>query len=196
MLAVVALLLWLLFQKTKIGLAMRAVASNPESAGLSGVPVTRLLLLGWGLAAALGAVAGILVAAPTCSCRPMMQGVLIYAFAAITLGGFDSFVGAVVGGFAVGIIESLVGSYVGFIGSQLKLSSVLGDPAADPDVQAHRASSAAPVWNGCDGDRAHACAVAGSPGWPWRRCSCGCPTTPPRSRPTSSASPCTCRSPC
>jgi branched-chain amino acid transport system permease protein len=124
-LALLCVVLWLLLQRTKIGLAMRAVASNPESAGLSGVPVGSLLLLGWGLAAAVGGLAGILVAPRLYLSTGMMQGVLIYAFAAIAIGGFDSFVGAIVGGFAVGIIESLLGSYVGFIGSQLKLSSAL-----------------------------------------------------------------------
>jgi branched-chain amino acid transport system permease protein len=114
-------LLYLLFQHTKIGLGMRAVATNPESARLVGIRVGWTLALGWGLAATVGAVSGTLVA-PLLFLEPnMMGGVLIYAFAAATLGGFDSPVGAVVGGLIVGVAETLAGAYVGFIGSDLKV---------------------------------------------------------------------------
>ncbi|SNS01453.1 amino acid/amide ABC transporter membrane protein 1, HAAT family [Streptosporangium subroseum] len=114
-------LLYLLFQHTKVGLGMRAVASNPSSARLVGIRVGWTLALGWGLAATVGAVSGILVA-PLLFLEPnMMGGVLIYAFAAATLGGFDSPVGAVVGGLVVGVAETLAGAYVGFIGSDLKV---------------------------------------------------------------------------
>ncbi|MEV4469853.1 branched-chain amino acid ABC transporter permease [Nonomuraea sp. NPDC049419] len=123
-LGVVALtmgLLYLLFQHTKIGLGMRAVASNPASAKLVGIRVGWTLALGWGLAATVGAVSGVLVA-PLLFLEPnMMGGVLIYAFAAATLGGFDSPVGAVVGGLIVGVAETLAGAYVGVIGSDLKV---------------------------------------------------------------------------
>ncbi|MGN9843143.1 branched-chain amino acid ABC transporter permease [Nonomuraea sp. H19] len=123
-LGVVALvmgLLYLLFQHTKIGLGMRAVATNPESARLVGIRVGWTLALGWGLAATVGAVSGVLVA-PLLFLEPnMMGGVLIYAFAAATLGGFDSPAGAVVGGVIVGVAETLAGAYVGFIGSDLKV---------------------------------------------------------------------------
>ncbi|GAA4915211.1 branched-chain amino acid transport system permease protein [Nonomuraea thailandensis] len=114
-------LLYLLFQYTKIGLGMRAVATNPASARLVGIRVGRTLALGWGLAATVGAVSGVLVA-PLLFLEPnMMGGVLIYAFAAATLGGFDSPLGAVVGGLVVGVAETLAGAYVGFIGSDLKV---------------------------------------------------------------------------
>ncbi|WP_371778706.1 branched-chain amino acid ABC transporter permease [Streptosporangium subroseum] len=114
-------LLYLLFQHTKVGLGMRAVASNPSSARLVGIRVGWTLALGWGLAATVGAVSGILVA-PLLFLEPnMMGGVLIYAFAAATLGGFDSPLGAVVGGLVVGVAETLAGAYVGFIGSDLKV---------------------------------------------------------------------------
>ncbi|MET8862095.1 branched-chain amino acid ABC transporter permease [Nonomuraea sp. NPDC004580] len=123
-LGVVALtmgLLYLLFQHTKIGLGMRAVATNPASAKLVGIRVGWTLALGWGLAATVGAVSGVLVA-PLLFLEPnMMGGVLIYAFAAATLGGFDSPVGAVVGGLIVGVAETLAGAYVGVIGSDLKV---------------------------------------------------------------------------
>ncbi|HEX2313939.1 MAG TPA: branched-chain amino acid ABC transporter permease [Thermomonospora sp.] len=119
--AVVMGLLYLLFRYTKIGLGMRAVASNPESARLVGIRVGRMLALGWGLAATVGAVSGVLVA-PLLFLEPnMMGGVLIYAFAAATLGGFDSPGGAVLGGLVVGVAETLAGAYVGAVGSDLKI---------------------------------------------------------------------------
>ena len=102
------LLLWLLFQFTKVGLALRAVAVNPGEARLVGVRVTWMLALGWGLAATLGAAAGIMTA-PTVGLDPnMMQAVLIYAFAAAILGGIDSPVGAVVGGLLLGLILNML----------------------------------------------------------------------------------------
>ncbi|MET8681909.1 branched-chain amino acid ABC transporter permease [Streptomyces sp. NPDC004647] len=114
-------LLYLLFQHTGTGLVMRAVASNPASARLSGIRVGRVLMLGWGLAATVGALSGVLVA-PLLFLEPnMMGGVLIYAFAAATLGGFDSPVGAVAGGLVVGVAETLAGAYVGFVGADLKI---------------------------------------------------------------------------
>jgi branched-chain amino acid transport system permease protein len=114
-------LLFLLFQKTKVGLAMRAAALNPESSGLVGVRVGRMLMLGWGLAAALGALAGVLVAPRLFLDVNLMGSVLIYAFAAAALGGFDSAIGAVVGGWIIGITENLAGTYVDFIGADLKI---------------------------------------------------------------------------
>jgi len=120
LLAVVGLL-FLLFQRTKIGLAMRAAALNPESSGLVGVRVGRMLMLGWGLAAALGALAGVLVAPRLFLDVNLMGSVLIYAFAAAALGGFDSAIGAVVGGWVIGITENLAGTYVDFIGADLKI---------------------------------------------------------------------------
>jgi branched-chain amino acid transport system permease protein len=104
----VVVLLWALFQFTKVGLALRAAAVNPEEARLVGVRVTWMLALGWGLAATLGAVAG-LMTAPTVGLDPqMMQAVLIYAFAAAVLGGIDSPLGAVVGGLLLGLILNLL----------------------------------------------------------------------------------------
>lgn len=111
-LAVLALGFYLLFQRTGLGLAMRAVASNSESASLVGVPVPKLLMLGWGLAAAVGTVAGVFTAPGRGLGSNMMQLTLIFGFAAITLGGFDSLLGAVVGGFVVGIASSVVPQYV------------------------------------------------------------------------------------
>jgi branched-chain amino acid transport system permease protein len=118
-------LLFAFFRFTPLGLAMRAAAQNPMSSRLAGIRVSWMLALGWGLAAVFGAVAGLMVA-PILTLDPnMMGGIQIYAFAAATLGGFTSPVGAVVGGFMVGIVENLVGTYVSFIGTELKLTVAL-----------------------------------------------------------------------
>ncbi|HWS07238.1 MAG TPA: branched-chain amino acid ABC transporter permease [Xanthobacteraceae bacterium] len=120
---VMLLLLFAFFRFTATGLAMRAAAQNPESARLCGIPVGRMLAIGWGLAAAIGATAGIMVA-PVLFLDPnMMGGVLLYAFAGALLGGITSPVGAVVGGLIVGVTENLVGTYL--IASQLKLTVAL-----------------------------------------------------------------------
>ena len=117
--------LWLLFQYTKIGLAMRAAAVNPAEARLVGVRVTWMLSLGWGLAAVLGAVAGML-AAPSVFLDPnLMAALLIYAFAAAVLGRIDSPVGAVVGGLTLGVGLNLIGTYVDFVGADLRLPVAL-----------------------------------------------------------------------
>lgn len=112
-LAAIAVVFWLIFQKTKLGLAMRAVAANSESAGLVGIPVPRLLMLGWGFAAAIGTVAGVFTTSILGGLGPnLMQLTLIFGFAAITLGGFDSLVGAIVGGLVVGVLSSTLPRYV------------------------------------------------------------------------------------
>ncbi len=117
--------LWAFFQFTKIGLALRAAAVNPAEARLVGVRVPWMLGLGWGLAAVLGAIAGMLTA-PTNFLDPnMMQAVLIYAFAAAVLGGIDSPVGAVVGGLMLGVGLNLLGTYVDFVSAELQLPAAL-----------------------------------------------------------------------
>lgn len=121
-LAVLALL-YAFFRWTPLGLAMRAVAQNPASSRLVGIRVGWMLALGWGLAGAVGAVAGMMIA-PVVYLEPnMMGGILLYAFAAALLGGIDSPAGAVLGGFVVGVLENLLGAYV--IGNELKLSVAL-----------------------------------------------------------------------
>jgi branched-chain amino acid transport system permease protein len=121
----IVVLLWLLFQFTKLGLALRAAAVNPNEARLVGVRVTWMLALGWGLAAVLGAVAGMLTA-PSVGLDPqMMQPILIYAFAAAVLGGIDSPFGAVVGGLTLGVLLNLIGVYVDFVGAELRLPIAL-----------------------------------------------------------------------
>jgi branched-chain amino acid transport system permease protein len=119
------LCVWAFFRFTTLGLAMRAVANNPDSSRLVGVRVGWMLALGWGLAAVLGAVAG-MMAAPIAFLDPnMMLIILIYAFAAAVLGGIDSPVGAVVGGLLLGVIINLLGRYVDFVGSDLRLPAAL-----------------------------------------------------------------------
>jgi len=117
--------LWAFFRFTRTGLSMRAAAANPESARLVGIRVSRMTALGWGMAAAIGAVAGILIA-PVVFLEPnMMLSILLYGFAGAVLGGLTSPLGAVIGGFLVGIIENLAGTYLGGVGAELKLSIAL-----------------------------------------------------------------------
>jgi branched-chain amino acid transport system permease protein len=108
-------------QRTKVGLAMRAVSLNADSSRLVGISVGRTLMIGWGIAALVGALAGALIAPRLFLDVNFMGGVLIYSFAAATLGGFDSPFGAVLGGWIIGIAENLAGTYVDFIGSDLKI---------------------------------------------------------------------------
>lgn len=103
----VLILVYLFFRHTRLGLAMRAAAFNPVSSRLVGVRVGWMLALGWGLAAAIGSVAGCMVAPVVFLDPNMMSGILLYAFAGALLGGIDSPLGAVLGGFMVGIIENL-----------------------------------------------------------------------------------------
>jgi branched-chain amino acid transport system permease protein len=125
LIALVAIL-FAVFQRTKVGLAMRAVAMNPESSRLHGISVGRTLMIGWGVAALVGALAGVLIAPRLFLDVNFMGAVLIYSFAAATLGGFDSPLGALIGGWIVGIAEGLAGTYVDFIGSDLKILVPLG----------------------------------------------------------------------
>jgi len=120
---VVLVLLYVFFRFTPLGLAMRAAAQNPVSSRLVGIRVGWMLALGWGLAAAVGAVAGMMVAPIVFLDPNMMSGVLLYGFAAALLGGIDNPAGAVIGGFIVGVLENLLGAFV--IGAELKLTVAL-----------------------------------------------------------------------
>jgi branched-chain amino acid transport system permease protein len=115
-------LLYLFFRHTRVGLAMRAAAENPESARLAGIRVGWMNALGWGMAAAIGAVAGIMIAPIVFLDPNMMRGILLYGFAGALLGGLTSPGGAVVGGFAVGVIENLAGTFIPYVGRELKLT--------------------------------------------------------------------------
>ena len=119
----VLLALYAFFRFTPLGLAMRAAALNPESARLVGIRVGRMLALGWGLAAGIGAIAGMMVAPSVFLDPNMMAGILLYGFAAALLGGIDRPLAAVAGGLIVGVLENLLGAYV--IGTELKLTFAL-----------------------------------------------------------------------
>jgi branched-chain amino acid transport system permease protein len=118
----IMILLQLLFIGTKLGLALRAVAINPQSAAFSGMPVGRLLMVGWGLAAGLGAVAGALVAPELTLTPGMMDSALVYALAAVIIGGLTSPIGVVVAAWMIGVLENLAAVYVPFIGHDLKIA--------------------------------------------------------------------------
>ena len=116
-------LVYAFFRFTPLGLAMRAAAQNPMSSRLVGIRVGWMLAIGWGLAAAIGAVAG-MMAAPIVYLDPnMMSGVLLYAFAGAILGGVDNPWGAALGGFVVGVLENIAGAYL--VGTEIKLSVAL-----------------------------------------------------------------------
>jgi branched-chain amino acid transport system permease protein len=121
----VLVFLYVFFRYTSVGLAMRAAAGNPESARLVGIRVGWMIALGWGMAAAIGAIAGMLIAPVVFLDPNMMLGILLYGFAAAVLGGLNSPGGAVVGGFTVGIMENLVGTYVHNVCSELNLPNAL-----------------------------------------------------------------------
>ena len=120
---VVLLALYAFFRFTSLGLAMRAATQNPDSARLVGIRVSWMLAVGWGLAAAIGAVAGMMVAPVVFLDPNMMAGILLYGFASALLGGVDNPFGAVIGGLLVGVLENLLGAYV--IGTELKLTVAL-----------------------------------------------------------------------
>lgn len=123
--ALLLVLLYLFFRFTRIGLAMRAAALLPESARLVGINTSWMTALGWGMASAIGAIGGMLIA-PVVFLEPnMMGGVLLYGFAAAVLGGLTSPFGAVLGGFLVGVFENLVGTYIPGAGNELKLPIAL-----------------------------------------------------------------------
>jgi branched-chain amino acid transport system permease protein len=119
----VSLMMFSLFRLTRLGLAMRAAALDPQSARLMGVRVDRMLALGWAIAAAIGAIAGLLIAPVVYLDPHMMTSILIYGFAAALVGGLDNPWGALPGGIVVGVIENLLGAFV--IGTEFKLSGAL-----------------------------------------------------------------------
>src|ERR1700730_13040728 len=109
---VILSLVYLFFRFTKVGLAMRAAALYPESSKLVGVRVSWMLARGWGLAAAIGATAGMMIAPITFLDPNFMQPILLFSFAAAVLGGIESPLGAVLGGLLVGVLLALVGTYL------------------------------------------------------------------------------------
>lgn len=120
-LAAVLVLLTLFLSRTKLGLAFRAVTSNPDSAPMNGIDTQRTLALGWGIAGALGALAGVLVANTTYVEPSMMSRLFIFSLAAATIGGLDSPIGAALGGMALAAIETFSAGYVPWIGGDISL---------------------------------------------------------------------------
>ncbi len=107
------LVLWLLLQRTKLGLALRAVSSNPDSSRLVGISTGTMLMAGWAIAAALGALGGAAaVSGGEALDASLMQRLLVFAFAAAAIGGFDSPLGAVVGGIIVGVANAMTTTYL------------------------------------------------------------------------------------
>jgi branched-chain amino acid transport system permease protein len=120
------IVLWLFFRFTKLGLALRASAINPQASRLLGVRVPLMLSIGWGFAAVLSAIAGLMAAPALFVFTPnFMQVILIYAFAAAVLGGIESPVGAIVGGLALGVTINLLGTYVDFVTAEMQLPVAL-----------------------------------------------------------------------
>jgi branched-chain amino acid transport system permease protein len=122
---VLLLVMFAFFRYTRLGLAMKAAAENPVSARLVGIRVGRMQALGWGLATAVGSIAGMLIA-PIVFLEPnMMAGTVLYGFAGAVLGGLASPGGAVLGGLIVGVLENLSGTFIPVIGGELKLPIAL-----------------------------------------------------------------------
>jgi branched-chain amino acid transport system permease protein len=103
--------LWAFFNFTMIGKALRATSQNPRAAALTGIPVRRMSMTAWGIAAALAGVAGILLA-PKLLLTPDMGVIVILALAAAIIGGFVSLPGCVAGGVVLGVVQNLIGLYV------------------------------------------------------------------------------------
>jgi branched-chain amino acid transport system permease protein len=118
-LIVVLVLLWVLFAKTKLGLAMRAVANNQESSNLVGIRVGNILVLGWGLAGALGALAACMLAPSAGLTLSLMLGPFLFASVAAVLGGLDSPIGAVIGGLIIGLLKAYLTGYVDVLGAEM-----------------------------------------------------------------------------
>ncbi len=109
---IILAIVYVFFTYTKVGLAMKAASLYPESSRLMGVRTSWMLALGWGLAAAVGSVAGMMIAPITFLDPNFMQPILLFAFAGAVLGGIESPLGAVIGGILVGVLLALVGTYL------------------------------------------------------------------------------------
>ena len=123
------MLVYLIFRFTRTGLMMRAAAVRADTSRLLGIRVTVMLALGWGLAAALGAVAGLMAVVSVPPLQPdYMLTIIVYAFAAAVLGGLDSPAGAVLGAYILGVGIALLQTYAGFVAryQEFKLPIALG----------------------------------------------------------------------
>jgi branched-chain amino acid transport system permease protein len=113
MAAIVMIIFSIIFQKTNLGLSLRAAAYNPEIARLSGIRVSQTRTIGWVFAGAAGGVAGILVTSNDTLTPNSLDTLLVFAFTAAVIGGLESLVGAVVGGLVLGIGLSFILIYLG-----------------------------------------------------------------------------------
>ena len=104
---------------------MRAVAANPGSADVLGISTFKVRLFSWGLAGALGSVAGLLTAPASTLSTQMMLDVLLYSLAAAILGGLDSLLGAALGGLGVALVTTLLAVYVPWVGQQLQQATAM-----------------------------------------------------------------------
>jgi branched-chain amino acid transport system permease protein len=120
---VLALVIFVFFQKTRLGLMMRAAVDNPQSSQLVGIRRSNMLMLGWAMAGGLGALAGILIAPTTLVHTGMLDSATFLGFAAAALGGFSSPMGALIGGLVMGLVEALAPAYVPGIESNLALAT-------------------------------------------------------------------------
>lgn len=109
------LLLFLFFKYTKVGIAMKATQQNATAARINGIRTNRIRSITWAMSSVIGAVAGMLMA-PIATLDPnLMLDPLLKGFAAAVLGGMTTLVGAVLGGYILGIIENLFGGYVSLV---------------------------------------------------------------------------------
>jgi len=115
----------LFFKFTKLGLALRAIAQNPLSSTLVGINISAMLMLSWGISAAIGAISGMLIAPTIFLDPPMMDGVFIYAISGSILGGITSPVGVVVGGIMIGLINAILINYLNLINGELDTTATL-----------------------------------------------------------------------
>jgi len=111
-LAIVSLTIFLLYRFTKIGIAMRAVSENEKAAQLMGINPNRVISYSWMVGTAIGTLVAVLGAPRTYVAPTMMIYYQLQGFTAAVLGGFDSLLGAVCGGLALGVIENLIGGYI------------------------------------------------------------------------------------
>lgn len=112
--------LFLLLQKTKLGLAIRSTASNERTARLMGVPTKNITLFAWALAMVLGSLAGAMIAPTTSVTVNVMDSVQVNAFIACVLGGFQTFYGPVIGAYVIAVLTNLFSYYISSVwGTQL-----------------------------------------------------------------------------
>jgi branched-chain amino acid transport system permease protein len=127
-------LLYVLFQFTKLGLAMRATALNRTAAELAGISTSTMLMVGWGLAGLMGAVVGVLIAPIAVLTPDMTFTLLLMGFTAGVLGGLDNPAGVVIGGFLLGVMQNLTGAYLDDVVDFLQMPFDIQNPNEYRDI--------------------------------------------------------------